>query len=100
MHPKWLASKTLNLENKKYLDFIRTFPCVVCGNPNVVAHHNYHGTKWKNDYLAMPLCQEHHGPGSGHGYHDLEHEGFESVYNLNIDWLIIEFMCRWNAREE
>jgi len=53
------------IEDKKYIKFVRSLPCCVCGNPESVPHHligygfGGMGTK-APDYLTMPLCTDHH----------------------------------------
>ena len=46
--------------SNKYLDFIRSKRCIICGNPETIAHHeslgrNAMGSK-PPDHHAMPLC--------------------------------------------
>ena len=46
--------------SNKYLDFIRSKRCIICGNPETVAHHeslgrNAMGSK-PPDHHAVPLC--------------------------------------------
>ena len=52
--------------SKKYIDYIKTHPCSVCGTTPVDAHHmeavgmggaNKDGYK---DYSCVPLCSIHH----------------------------------------
>lgn len=52
----------------KYLKFIRSKPCVICGNPNTVPHH-IRRLYWMagmgikpHDYVTIPLCDSHHDP--------------------------------------
>ena len=52
-------------KNKKYLAWITTFPCVVCGNPQTQAHHvrlGHNGgmSRKPDDSRAVPLCYAHH----------------------------------------
>jgi hypothetical protein len=47
--------------NKKYLTWIATKECLVCGDPNTVPHHcegllPARGLAVKHDLLAVPLC--------------------------------------------
>ena len=54
--------------NKKYLDFIRSHPCVMCGNPQTVPHHvrrSYWGAGMgvkPHDYVTLPVCVRCHDP--------------------------------------
>ena len=50
--------------NKKYLAWIRTLPCCLCGRPqDVQAHHSESGGMGikGSDYSALPLCPVCHG---------------------------------------
>ena len=58
--------KQAKWRSKKYLDFVRTQPCAICGRPSDHAHHiigiggmGGMGTK-APDYMTMPLCVAHH----------------------------------------
>lgn len=47
--------------DRKYLDFVRSLPCCICGT-KAEAHHagrHYTGVK-PSDYTAIPLCHPHH----------------------------------------
>jgi len=54
--------------SKKYLDFIRSKPCLICANPNTVPHHVRRlrwgaGTGIKpSDLVCIPLCHRCHDP--------------------------------------
>ena len=51
--------------NENYLNFIRSKPCLVCGN-RAEAHHvrrSFWGSgasQRPHDYVALPLCPAHH----------------------------------------
>ena len=52
-------------ENEQYLAYIRTLPCIVCGQPAEPCHVRrlYFGAgvgKRPWDYVAIPGCREHH----------------------------------------
>lgn len=47
--------------DSRYLDFIRSFPCVFCARTAEASHHGKHGMGLKpSDYNAIPLCRQHH----------------------------------------
>lgn len=50
------------IESEKYLDHVRSYPCLVCGQQGVDAHHvETGGTGTKgSDLFTIPLCREHH----------------------------------------
>ena len=82
--------------DSKYLQWIRTLPCVVCGtNRNVeAAHTGAHGLGQKSpDSSAIPLCIRHHRTGAD-SYHELGARRFAAVHELNIQ----ETVARLNAR--
>lgn len=60
-----LLSNLPKHRNNPYLEFVRTRPCLICGQGDVHAHHvrmGSHaglGTK-PSDYLCVPLCFKHH----------------------------------------
>ena len=74
--------------SEKYLNFIRSKPCVICGK-KAQAHHvrrSYwgSGTAIKpHDFVTIPLCYECHHP-------QIEKE-------LNIERLIIELLMEYIA---
>ena len=53
--------------NKKFIDFVKTFGCSVCGCTQVDAHHldtigmggNRKGENIE-DFSCVPLCRQHH----------------------------------------
>lgn len=56
--------KPKTYRSKNYLEFIRSKPCLCCGNPNTIAHHeclgdNRMGSKC-DDSHCLPLCNECH----------------------------------------
>lgn len=60
------------LKSKKYLDWVKTQPCVITGVYGVDAHHisavGLGGMGLKpSDYLAFPLCREYHDELHRHG---------------------------------
>ena len=59
--------------NPKYLAWIRTHPCVVCGGSRGIeaSHTGPHGLGQKSpDSSAIPLCAKHHRTGND-SYHKL-----------------------------
>jgi len=58
--------KQKTYRNKDYLNYIRSLPCLICGNPESEAHH-VRRQYWMasmgrkpHDYVAIPLCRTHH----------------------------------------
>lgn len=55
--------KTKIPRDSKYLAFIRTLPCLICGTTyNVQSHHTDTGgvAIVGSDYSALPVCLSHH----------------------------------------
>ena len=80
-----MASQEQKLLSKKYLNYIKNYPCSVCGQTPVDPHHmeavgmggaNRDGLK---DYSCVPLCRLHHGE-----YHSTGIHNFESRYKINL----------------
>jgi hypothetical protein len=79
--------------NWKYLAFIRSLPCAVCGTNRYIeaAHTGSRGLGQKSsDFSAIPLCVEDHrtGPCS---YHRLGPRKFAEVHRLDIPALVAQF---------
>ncbi len=80
-------------KNAKYEKFVRSKPCLVCGNPESQLHHVEQARK--NAAYTVPLCVDHHTFGP-QAYHVLKHEGFEFEHKINLLWecfaLLAEFI--------
>ena len=81
----YMAQKEQKLPSKKYLEYIREKPCLVCGKMPCDPHHmeavgmggaNKDGYK---DYSCVPLCRYHHNEYHSGGIHY-----FESKYQVNL----------------
>ena len=77
--------KEQKLQSKKYLNYIKEKPCLVCGTTPCDPHHmeavgmggaNKDGYK---DYTCVPLCRYHHTE-----YHSAGIVYFESRYKINL----------------
>lgn len=72
--------------NPRYLAWIRTLPCLVCGRTTGIeaAHAGSHGMAQKSpDSSAIPLCARHHRSGQD-SYHKLGARVFERHHELDI----------------
>ena len=72
--------------NRKYLAFVRSQPCCVCGSTRGVeaAHTGPHGLGQKSpDSSCIPLCRTHHTTGND-SYHALGPWRFAEYHQLNI----------------
>ncbi len=70
----------------KYLNWIRTLPCLVCGSTWRIeaSHTGPHGMAQKSpDRSCIPLCERHHRS-SNDSYHKLGPKAFEEKHRLNL----------------
>jgi len=76
--------------NPRYLAWIRTQPCCVCGSKKAIeaSHTGPHGIGQKSrDTSAIPLCAKHHRTGND-SYHRLGPRKFSERHNLDIPALV------------
>ncbi len=76
--------------NKKYLAFVRSLPCAVCGSQRHIeaAHTGPHGMGQKSsDLAAIPLCTNHHRTGP-QSYHKLGPQRFAQLHGLDSAALV------------
>jgi len=86
----------------KYLQFVRSKPCVACHHQNVHAHHlvavGQRESK-RNDFLALPMCRTHHTE-----YHTVGPVIFAARYQVDLWkeclWLLIEHIMETNGQIE
>ena len=80
-----MASQEQKFSSKKYLDYIRNKPCIVCGSqPCDPDHLEARGMGGANkdgykDYTCVPLCRYHHTE-----RHSTGNNYFESHYKINL----------------
>jgi len=94
--PGMKLQKELADRDEDYLDFVRNFPCLVCGKPSVAHHIKTNGIGIKcSDYLSIPLCSDHHTSGKD-AIHIIGKETFLYKFNLDlyreITYYLIEFI--------
>jgi hypothetical protein len=88
--------------NPKYVAWIRTLPCLVCGRATGVeaAHTGQHGIGQKSpDTSAIPLCAHHHRTGRD-SYHRLGRRIFEQRYQLDIRAVVARLNSKPSIRIE
>ena len=76
--------------NPRYLAWIRTQPCCVCGSKRAIeaSHTGPHGIGQKSlDSSAIPLCAKHHRTGN-ESYHRLGPRKFSEKHNLDIQAIV------------
>ena len=78
------------VRNPRYLAWIRTQPCLVCGSTRWIeaAHTGPHGLGQKSpDTSAVPLCAKHHREGND-SYHRLGPRKFGEIHNLDLPAIV------------
>ena len=86
----------------KYLAWIRTQPCLVCGKTSGVeaAHTGPHGMAQKSsDTSAIPLCPRHHRTGRD-SYHRLGPRAFEMQHGLDLRAVVARLNAKPTIRVE
>lgn len=82
--------------DNKYLAFIRTLPCCVCGTTPCDAHHvdtGGMGTK-ASDYCSIPLCRLQHGE-----CHTIGKESFQRKYRIDFKEVQNECLKKFIRKE-
>jgi hypothetical protein len=88
--------------NPRYLAWIRTQPCCVCGSKKAIeaSHTGPHGLGQKSpDSSAIPLCSKHHRTGDD-SYHRLGPRKFAQKHNLDIPAIVRNLNLKPTIRVE
>ena len=88
--------------DQKYLAWIRTLPCLICGRAAGVeaAHTGPHGMALKSpDSSAIPLCARHHRTGRD-SYHKLGPRIFERHHGIDIRAVVVRLTTKPSIRIE
>ena len=90
------------LRNWRYLAWIRTLPCLVCGAKRGIeaSHTGPHGLGQKSpDSSAIPLCTKHHRTGDD-SYHRLGPRKFAQKHKLDIPAIVRKLNTKPTIRVE
>ena len=90
------------VRNPRYLAWIRTLPCMVCGARRGIeaSHTGPHGLGQKSpDTSAIPLCARHHRTGKD-SYHKLGPRKFAELHNLDIPAIVLKLNLKPTIRVE
>jgi hypothetical protein len=90
------------VRNWRYLAWIRTLPCLVCGAKRGIeaSHTGPHGLGQKSaDLSAIPLCTRHHRTGRD-SYHKLGPRKFAELHNLDIPAIVLKLNAKPTMRVE
>jgi len=88
--------------NSRYLAWIRTQPCCVCGSTQRIeaSHTGPHGIGQKSpDTSAIPLCSKHHRTAAD-SYHRLGPRKFSEKHKLDIPSIVRRFNLKPSIRVE
>jgi hypothetical protein len=88
------------VSNPRYLAWIRTQPCLVCGSTRWIeaAHTGPHGLGQKSpDISAVPLCAAHHRTGKD-SYHRLGPRKFGEVHDLDLGAIVLRLNLKPTVR--
>jgi len=88
--------------NPRYLAWIRTQPCCVCGSKKSIeaSHTGPYGIGQKSpDSSAIPLCAKHHRTGTD-SYHRLGPRKFSKTHNLDIPSIVRRLNLKPKIRVE
>ena len=71
------------IRSQKYINWVKTLPCVVCGKSPCDPHHPKiksfcGGTTKCSDVYVIPVCHEHHVEG-----HSIDWQSFEAKHNID-----------------
>jgi hypothetical protein len=86
----------------RYLAWIRTLPCCVCGSRKAIeaSHTGPHGIAQKSpDNSAIPLCANHHRT-DAYSYHRLGPRKFSEKYRLDIPAIVRRLNSKPTIRVE
>lgn len=92
--------KKITHHSEKYLNFIRSKPCIICARKAVAAHVRKQywgaGTSQKpHDYVTIQLCDTHHKILDSHSL-----EYFDEFHNTDIKRVIIDNLIEYITREK
>ena len=90
------------VRHPKYLAWIRTLPCLVCGARRGIeaSHTGPHGLGQKSpDTSAIPLCARHHRTGKD-SYHKLGPRKFAELHDLDIPAVVVRLSLKPFIRVE
>ena len=86
------------MKDKRYLEWIRTQPCIVCFRPAEAHHAGERGLGQKcPDREAIPLCPGHH---RRDGWPDSAHrlgKKFWTYHGIDLDAVIRKLQARYTA---
>src|ERR1700693_3817904 len=97
-----MRGSSKSVRNPKYLAWIRTHSCVVCGASRGIeaSHTGPHGLGQKSpDSSAIPLCAKHHRTGDD-SYHRLGPRKFAQKHNLDIPAIVRKLNMKPTIRVE
>ena len=97
-----MRTKGGRLRSSKHLEKVRDFPCVICKNPSVDAHHlritgHKRGMSIKNsDEFTIPLCRKHHEELHNFGSEAL----FLALHGIDHMLILAQMKGEYNVQSE
>jgi len=86
-----MLAKTKPGRSDKYLDYIRSLPCCLCGKTSVPHHTHSGGVGMKgSDFSCIPLCGEHHTE-----LHTIGRATFEERNDIILGCIVAVSLIRW-----
>jgi hypothetical protein len=86
-----MIPKSKRWQSKKYLEYVRSLPCLVCGQesePHHIRMNNNAGTGRKpSDTFCVPLCRAHHRE-----CHDIYNSEFQLRHNLDLVFELVQVL--------
>ncbi len=86
----------------RYLAWIRTKPCLICGAKSEAAHTGLDGgmAQKSSDFSALPICSRHHNWGHAGSFHELGRARFERRYGINLAAEVARLNNDWIRESE
>lgn len=79
--------------NKKYLAWVRSQPCIICGRLPSDAHHIKSKAAYGSDYTTVCLCRGHHSE-----VHSLGRDTFQKLHTLSFKDEVIKLLVSYIKR--
>lgn len=80
--------------DRNYIDYVKSLPCLVCGNSPCDPEHVFRRSHGQNDYLTVPLCRKDHEIRGSMGV-----DTWEETYRIDIKDALIATMATWMIKK-
>jgi len=100
--PRRRSSSRGPARSRKYREWIRTLPCLVCGREDGVeaAHTGSDGgmSLKASDFSCIPLCADHHTMDGRRAYHGDGRAEWELLHAVNCEEVVRNLNSIWRTR--